>query len=293
MKRAWTIVAVVVVLFSAGCSGSGPSAPELGPTSGRPEASHHRALAAAEIAHVLATIPVPPEATAHEPPDHGGRLDRLGCQCGEVDPSLTRTRWWTVPMSYRELVRWYGAHSPANLGSARFPDGSLSPHGELDWEVPADSTAYSTPAAVISYVRTGPASTEIRADATLAARYDRTAATFVPPTVTRIDITRTALGGPAHPMSASVTDPAPMTRIVSAFDHLSGAFAHTLPAGCGSPGSDDYVYALVFHWSGHSLAVDPGAPLCGVGMGLTLDGVELPQTLEDARALDAALRAAL
>ncbi|MGZ4587158.1 MAG: hypothetical protein ACXVX9_05090 [Mycobacteriaceae bacterium] len=196
-------------------------------------------------------------------------------------------------MSYRELVHWYGAHSPARLGSAYYPDGSLSPYGDLDWEVQANSTAYSAPAALVSYARRGPKTTAIRTDTTLAARYDRTASTLVPHNVTRIDITKTALGGPAHPTSATVTDPALLTRVTSAFNNLGGAFAHTLPVACGSPTGDAYVYAVTFHWSGHTLAVDPGAPLCGVGMGLTLDGAKLPQTLEDDRTLDAALEAAL
>lgn len=194
-------------------------------------------------------------------------------------------------MSDRDLVRWYGAHSRANLGSANFPDGSLSPHGDLDWEIPVNTTAYSAPFALVSYVRNGPRRTKIRTDATLAARYDRTAPTVVPPNVTRIDIIKTALGGPAHPSAATVTDRAHLTRITAAFNTLDGAFAHALPAACGSPG-DTYVYAVTFHWPGHTLAVDPGAPLCGVGMGLTLDGVRLHQTLEDNRNLDAALAAA-
>ena len=296
MKRLFTALATsALVLGSAGCSGSGPSAakPQLTvtpPSPRTPEASRNRALAAAEVTRVLATIPIPPGAKVYRSRHHGGRLGHLGCQCGAVDPSLTRTRWWMVPMSYSELVHWYGAHSPANLGSAYYPDGSLSPSGDLYWGIQVDSTAYSAPAALVSYSRRGPKRTTIRTDATLASRYDRTASTFVPHSVTRIDITKTALGGPT---SATVTDPALLTRVTWAFNNLSGAFAHTLPVACGSPTGDAYVYAVTLHWSGHTLAVDPGAPLCGVGMGLTLDGVKLPQTLEDDRTLDAALETAL
>lgn len=287
----------VLVLGSAGCSGSGPSAATLQPTvtapspSG-PESGHNRALAAAEAAHVLATIPIPPGAKVDSSSHHGGQLGHLGCQCGAVDPSLTETRWWTVPLSYSDLVHWYGTHSPANLGSARYPDGSLSPQAVLYWEIQVTSTAYSTPTAQVSYVRTGPKVTAIRTDATLAARYDRTALTLVPHDVTRIEITKTALGGPAHRTSAIVTTPALLTRVISSFNSLSGAFADTLPVGCGSPAGDAYVYAITFYWSGHTLAVDPGEPLCGVGMGLTLDGVKLTQTLQDDSTLDAALEAA-
>jgi hypothetical protein len=299
MKRLCTAVGLVLVtLMPAGCSGSGPGAaeqirPKATPFPAMSATSSHRALAAAEVAHVLATIPLPPGARLSGSRHHGARLDHLGCQCGAVDPSLTRTRWYTVPMSYGELVRWYGVHSPANLGSAHYADGSVSPHGDLTWPVQVSSTAYSPPVAVVSYVRRGPFRTAIRTDAMLAARYDRTTSMFAPSDVTRIDITKTALGGEATPTTATVTDRARIDRVTAAFNDLSGAFAHTLPVGCGSPTSDQYVYAVTFHWPGHVLAVDPGAALCGVGMGLTLDGVKLPRTLEGSPGLDAALEAAL
>lgn len=196
-------------------------------------------------------------------------------------------------MPYDELVRWYGAHSPASLGSARYADGSLSPRSVLYWQIHGDSTAYSPPMAQVSYVRLSPKRTAIRTDVTLAARYDRTVETFVPRGVGRIEVTKTALGGNPRSESAVATDPAVITRVVAAFNHLSGAFARTRSAACGSPTSGMYVYAVTFHWSGHALALDPGAPLCGVGMGLTLDGMKLPRTLEDDRMFDAALDAAL
>jgi hypothetical protein len=55
--------------------------------------------------------------------------------------------------------------------------------------------------------------TAIRTDATVAARYDRTHPTIASHDVTRIDIIKTALGGPAHPEAATVTDPALLTSI--------------------------------------------------------------------------------
>jgi hypothetical protein len=305
MKRLCATFAVsALVLATSGCSGSdadaggsprtahrtaattstGPSAPEVG---------QNRALARAVVTHVAATMRIPPGAELDESPHHAGRLGHLGCQCGPVDPSLTRTRWWTVPMPYGALVHWYAAHSPARLGSAYFPDGSVSPHGDLFWEMQAASAAYSAPTAVVSYVRSGPGSTALRTDVTLAARDDRTASTLVPPEVTRVDITRTALGGPAHPEYGTVTDPRLLARVTSAFNHLIGAFARARPVACGSPAGDAYVYAVTFHWRGHTLAVDPGAPLCGVGLGLTLDHVHLPQRLQGDRTLDAALEAGL
>lgn len=255
---------------------------------------HNRALAVAEAARVLAAIPVPPGATESKSAP-ARRLGHLGVYNAPLDPSLTRTNWWVVPMSYRDLVNWYRSHSPANRGSAYGPDGATpSPHGDMDWAIPGHSASYSTPAAVVSYARLGPATTAIRTDATLAARYDRTSATLVPSNVTRIDITKTILGNPAlHARTTTATDPALLTRVTAAFNTLGGAAAHTAPMACGSPAGTEYVYAVTFHWPGHTLAVDPGAPLCGVGMGLTLDGNKLPQTLAEGSTLDAALQATL
>jgi hypothetical protein len=301
MKRLCTALAMsALVVCCAGCTGSGsgeaiPQRTVMSTSSPRPsasEAGRNRALAAAEVSRVLASIPIPPEAHRDRSPHDAGRLGHLGCQCGAVNPSLTRTRWWTVPISFRKIVHWYGAHSPANLGSAYDPDEALSPHGVLSWVIQVNSAAYSTPAVVVSYAREGPQTTAIRTDATLAARYDRTSPTIASNDVTRIDIIKTALGGPAHPKAATLTDPTQLTTITAAFNNLDGAFAHTLPVACGSPTGDTYLYAVTFHWPEHTLAVDPGAPLCGIGMGLTLDGVKLPQTLEDNHNLDAALEAA-
>ena len=73
---------------------------------------------------------------------------------------------------------------------------------------------------------------------------------------------------------------------VAAFDALKGDFASTAPHPCGSPVGLVYTYAVTFHWPGHTLVVDPGQALCGVGRRLTLDGSHLPQTLQDDSELD-------
>jgi hypothetical protein len=248
----------------------------------------NRSLADAEARHVLADIPVPPGSTrSGSAPTR--ELRRLGAYNGPVDRSLTRTAWWVVPLSYTDLVAWYDAHSPADVASTFAPDASSpAPHATLDWEASTPSEAYSQPAAAVSYIRRGPHITAIRTDATLAARYDRTAETLVPGTVTSIDITKSAIDGEPRPPSsdATVTDPTRLTSIVSTFNDLPGAVANAEPGGCGSPVGIVYVYAVTFRWPGHTLAVDAGTELCGIGRGLTLDGTELTPTLENSEALD-------
>jgi hypothetical protein len=267
--------------------------PTIDPIPSPAVAGTNRNLAKTEAARVLATIPVPPGSTRSDSPAR--RSDRLSAYIGPVDPSLTRTNRWVVPLSYGDLVAWYDANTPADVSSAFLSHAtSPQPAGELDWETRDTSTAYSSPAVVVWYARLGAHSTAIRIHVTLAARYDRTSETLVPSTVTSIDITKSAIDGPeTPPTKATVSDPALLSSVVSAFNNLDGAFAHTTPMACGSPVGIVYVYAVTFHWPGHTLTVDPGAALCGIGRGLTLDHTKLPQTLTDDHALDAALQAAL
>jgi hypothetical protein len=254
----------------------------------------NRALAAAEADRALRAIPVPPGSTrsASAP---ALRLRHLGADIGPVDPSLTRKNWWVVPKSYADLVAWYAARTHANLGSAYYGPGltGLSPNGDIDWQIHDKSPAYLTPIAVVSYASLGANSTAIRTNATLAARSDRTADTRVPTTVASIEITKKAIDGPTTtPMTATVTDSATLDKALLAFNRLKGAYRQQ-SMGCGSPAGIVYVYAVTFHWPGHTLAVDPGEELCGIGRGLTLDGTTLPQALEDDKALDHALQEAL
>jgi hypothetical protein len=301
-RRRWPLVAAAAaVVLAAGITAyvvrAPQPAPHPAPAPAIPTAvveGHNRALATTEAARVLAAIPVPPGATRSDSAP-ARSLRHLRGYIGPVDPSLTHTTWWVVPLSYRDLVAWYDAHSPADVSSARFPSGALAPDGDLYWEVSTDSAAYSQPAAVVSYAHLDRDTTAIRTDATLAARYDRTADTLVPPTVTSIDITKSPIDGQPRPPStdATVTDPDLLTRITSAFDHLQGAMADAEPGGCGSPVGIVYVHAITFHWPGHTLVVDPGAELCGIGRGLTLDGTELTLTLENTNDFDQLLDAAV
>jgi hypothetical protein len=302
-RAAVQLVGLVALLATVGCSHDATADTSVRtPESKRPSVvakhtptaeGHNRALAAAEAARVLATIPVPPGATKSDSAPVR-RLRHLGVYAEPVDPSLTRTNWWVVPLPYRDLVAWYGSHSPADLASAYGPSSSSpEPDSDLYWKVPAGSAAYSSPAAVVSYERLGPNRTAIRTDATLAARYDRTATTLVPATVTSIDVTKSAIDGPPRPPTTeTLTDPSLLMRVTSAFDHLDGATAHVSMA-CGSPVGIVYAYSVTFRWPDHTLAVDPGSPLCGIGMGLTLDGTKLPQALEDDGTLATVLHAAL
>jgi hypothetical protein len=292
------VVAAGVGTFALHATGSKPAAPaDHPPTVDRTPTTEgtNRDLAIAAAGRVLGTFPVPPGSTESDAAPTP-RLRHLGAYIGPVDPSLTETSWWVVPLSYGDLVAWYDAHSPANTGSAYADPDSTSPvpEGDLYWETRDPSAAYSSPAAVVSYARLDAHTTAVRTDVTLAARYDRTAETLVPSTVTSIDITRSAIDGPREPpTTATLTDPALLGDVGSAFNNLAGAFADATPSACGSPVGIVFAYAVTFHWPGHTLAVDPGAPLCGIGRGLTLDGTELPQSLEEDGSLDAALQAAL
>jgi hypothetical protein len=195
------------------------------------------------------------------------------------------------------MLRWYQTHTPANTGGSYYEIAKTrpSPHGELDWSTTTKSPKFSTPEIVITYARLRASTTALRVDVTLAARYDRTAQTLVPPTVTSIKIVRSAQSGDAASahLDKTISDAATVTAIVNAFNSLSGGYAHTMHAGCGSPVGTTYLYAVTFTWPGHTLANDPGSPLCGIGRGLTLNGTTLPTTLDGTVAFDNVLKDAL
>lgn len=255
-------------------------------------AGNNRALARAEAVRVLAAIPVPPGATrvTNSP---ARTLNQLGVYAQEVDSSLTQTAWYVVPLGHRELVEWYVANSPSNTSSAYPPDSTTpATEGDLYWQPGSASDAFSQPAAVVSYARLGPYRTALRADATLAARFDRTSETLLPVVVDSVEIARSELGNPTdRPSTRRVTDPVIAARIAVRFNDLDGGFAHTQGHACASPVGTPYVHTLTFRWPGHMLVldVDLRSMLCGDGMRLHLDEFELRPSLAYDDAFDALL----
>jgi hypothetical protein len=199
-----------------------------------------------------------------------------------------------VPLRFDRLVDWYVVHTPANHDTTSYHHGGKSvPQAEVYWKTHQAAKAYSAPAEVVSYSRLGPNLTAIRTDVTLAARADRTAETLVPTSVNRLEITRRAIDGPdTSPRTVTVTDPSRILAVITAFNHVRGAYASLEPAGCGSPVGIVNLYAVTFHWPGHTLAVDAGQPLCEIGRRLTLDGAKLPQALTNSHNLSNSLRLA-
>jgi hypothetical protein len=252
----------------------------------------NRRLASEAAARMMARFPLPPDAIAVIGPPSGTRyLGRLRAIDGPVDRSLTRTRWWIVPRGYRRLIDWYVAHTPADRRSAQYPSGRTATWATLEWESHGSAVAHSPPSMVMTYSRLSPHRTAIRTDVTLAARDDRTAPTLVPRSVTRIEITRQAIDGPdASPRTATVSDQGDINAVVAAYDRAPGAYRSTEAFGCGSPVGIVYLYAVTFHWPRHTLVVDSGQPLCGIGRRLTRDDVRLRPRVESESPLDPVLK---
>jgi hypothetical protein len=276
----------------------GDAPPQAGIAAPAPaRAGTNRSAAIAKAAAVSRSVPLPPGAVPLSAAPVRA-LRGLHAILEPVDPTLRITRWWSVPTPHAEVAGWYRTH---HSEGARVVDGygpaskRPRPVATIDWSVPADTTGYSPPAVIVTYASTGPDTTALEISVTLAARADRVAATLVPATVTSIDISRIPIDGPdpRTTTTATVTDERRIVALVAAYDRLPGAFQGTQPGPCGSPDRIVYASTLTFHWPGHALRVDPGAPLCGVGMGLTLDGRRLPQTIEDDDPLDTAVAAAM
>jgi len=273
-------------------------APTVAPTPG--VVGHNRSLAVAELAKLRGSFPLPPRAV-RSPTAPTRRMRHLTAYMEPVDGTLVRPRWWIVRMPYLEVVHWYVDHTPANIATTIAP-GSPTPvaESELYWRAGQATDAYSSPWEVVAYAKLGPARTALRTDVTLGYRFDRTAETFVPATVTSIDVTSVSIEASDGGLrtTATLTDPASIGNVVAAFNGLLGSFEHQAPGPCASPGAPlgDKVppeYALTFRWPGHEMAVGTGAPLCGVGRPLTRDGTKLPQSLEDSDAFNQTIAGAL
>jgi hypothetical protein len=310
------VSSLAVVVMFGGCSGSGVAASparvvrSVGidenateprspvPTPVLPHlasAGTNRKLAVTAAARAIADFPVPPGATRIDrAPPHAGTLRRLKAFIGRDDLSLTRTRWWLVPLRYNQVVDWYVEHTPAKRGSTQYHSGGRpAPDAEVYWETHVRTAAYSPPAEVVGYARLGPHLTALLTGVTLAARFDRTSNTLVPTTVTSLQVTRQAIDGPdTSPRTVTVTDQADIFSVVRVFDHVRGWYDSARSIACGSPGGIVYLYAVTFHWPRHTLVVDTGQPLCGTGRKLTRDGTTLPQTLDPNDQLDATLKTA-
>jgi hypothetical protein len=274
---------------SSGAPASAPVIPEPAST------GSNRRLAVLAAARAIKHFPVPPGSTRLDtPPPHARHLRRLRVFSYPVDPSLTRTQWWLVPRRYDALVAWYAANTPADRDTTSYHSGGKSvPEAELYWRVHDTSKAYSPPTEVVSYARLGPELTAIRTDVTLAARADRTSKTLVPDNVTSMLISRHAIDGPdTAPKTVTVTDQNFIFAVIDAFDRVRGAYVPAGGSACGSPDRLVYRYSVTFHWPGHTLLVEAGEPLCELGRRLSLDGVQLPEPLEEGHAFVKALRAA-
>lgn len=254
-----------------------PSSPAVSPV----PLGYDRAQATRAAARIFERIPVPPDARPQDEPP-APELRERGAYIDDVDPSLSRTGFWIVPMSHVDLVQWYADHTPADPGETEVSGSSRpEPAGVMDWEVGKDRAAHTQPAVVVSYARLGPGRTALRVDLTLAARDDRTAETLVPVAdLESVTITpHTVSAGAEPPPAVTVTEATQLRALGDAFNHARGAASRALPGPCGSPTGDYLEYAVRFRWPGHTLEATTGRPLCRVGRDLILNGMTLPQRI--------------
>lgn len=242
---------------------------------------YNRTQAMAVAARIFERVPVPPGARRRTEP-LSPRLRERGAFIGYIDPSLSRTGFWVVPMSHVDLVRWYADHTPADTADAT-GNGSTTPEpdGVMFWAAGKDRAAYTQPEVIVGYARLGSELTALRIDVTLAARDDRTAETLVPvEDLESVTITpHTVFRGEQPPPPVRVTDPTRLQALGEAFNRARGAASRALPAPCSSPTGDYLEYAVKFRWPGHALEATTGSQLCRIGRDVILDGMTLPQRI--------------
>lgn len=283
-----------MLALATGCS-TERSEPAASPTSqaasrdvGEPAPSYaaNRRAAAAESARVLALAPVPkgsiarPENTADE------RLDMMSI--GPSDPSLTRSRWFSVPMGPDELERYLLEHVPAGFKMPDGVGGGSDGVRSLTYIAvrSAEPDAFIAPTLLVQWAAMS-GTTTMHVDAVIAARLPRTPGTRVHGTVSSVDIRHVDAGRtgsapspilPYNQLERTLSQDL-IDRLVDAANRLPGSISPAFMALCPFPGDPPESWRLTFHTSDGDLEM-AFEPSCWDQVHVTRDGRPLEPTLD-------------
>ncbi|GAB3774522.1 hypothetical protein FB382_003770 [Nocardioides ginsengisegetis] len=312
-RRRWPAVvaaAAAVALLSgltayvaAHNAGRGPSpagqAPSSSPTvgsgdipQGTTEENRRRAVAASE-----ATL------AAFSPPEGSARLEGQpegwpagGMTLGASDLGLSRTAWWSVPMSKAEVVAYLSDHSPAgmlNRSGVSDPSGGGIASTSYETTTSPDPAAFTAPLLLVQFMQMGDR-TVLRVDTFLAARYAVPDEARIPPDVSVIRIDRVAplstrggQGGDPYPAPVRLTRPADtglMDDLVAGFNALYGSITASGYVGCPAPSLPLARDTVTFQTADtnatpHTIVAEL-EPDCRGQVRVSLDGTQLPVTLD-------------
>lgn len=212
-----------------------PSSPSSPPATGVATVTTHDNVVATRklSAWMLRAVPMPPGARQwqHSPTAHY-RHASMGI--GPSDPKLTRTTWWTVPLSESAFEAWLRHHAPHGL--TLDPDSAAESQGvsEIDQDFSIPSTDAHTEGWVNFAFTPYDGALAVRVDTFVGARFARTVR--VPKDTTSVTIRRTRqfFDTRREPRitTRTVTDPATMARLVALVNALPGVMTVPFVASC-------------------------------------------------------------
>ena len=267
-----------------------PAPPAAGPAPGptaerdRPTYEDNRAVAAAASERMLEQVPLPRGAVrlAGEPP---GWPDG-GTSLGPSDGSLTRTSWWSVPVSGDELADHLRHHRPPGA-RAGMSEGGIGSDGLATWsygKAPDDPAAYTGVTLLVQWLDVG-ARTLVRADTFTAARGVPDPRSLVTGTVSEMVLEYLPGNAPIAERPRTrlrLTGAASQGQIAAVVDALNGLPASIRPApqaSCPYPGNPPASYRLTVRSSDATWTFRL-EPACWGQVEVRRDGVPLRATLD-------------
>lgn len=254
------------------------------PDGSQPTDADYRAMAAVASERTLAKTPVPDGAIRLEDQPPGWPKD-YGMSLGPSDQGLTRTAWWSVPMSTEALADFLSSHEPEGL--AHNPDEDVITCGN-DSGI-CDTTfyptrqirpeAYSEPTLLVQFTAAGDRSV-MRADTFTFARPVRSPEGFIDGPVTSVGIDRVVRGSGLHNVReprVEIIDPDQINRLVEAVNGLYGHYGFS--ASCPYPGDPRPSLSLSFHTASGVVRVH-GNLVCWEGLTVTRDGERIAPELD-------------
>jgi hypothetical protein len=208
-----------------------------------------------ESERTLGLAPLPPGARPIPGQPRGWPPD-AGFGMSPADSSLTRTEWYSVPLSADAVQQFLLRHHPRGMAAEKDEGvGSSTGVRTFDYQTvhPRDPAAYTSPSLLVEWFDVGP-STAIRFDVMLASRRARPQATLLTGGVASVDIDRIRNhleGAGSSTVLSTVrlsaeSEPAVLGQVVAALNGLYGDAVSNSMHSCLFQ-SETTTYRFVFH----------------------------------------------
>jgi hypothetical protein len=248
-----------------------------------PTYRQNRLLAAAESERVLASLPMPADASPL--PGRPDGWPNVAMSLGPSDGTLTRTAWWSVPTDGAAVESYLTSHVPARMEQSEWVGGGPDGIRTVSYvpDRPTNPETYNGVELLVQWLEID-GRTVLRADTFTPAREVRDPATYVDDEVDAVDVDRVVADPPDNRQAAPVrlTRPANADAIDLLVTSVNALPASTRPAPtgfCPMPGDPPPSVMLTFHTSDGVVRMHR-ATTCHGQVRVTRDGRPLEPTLD-------------